>query len=207
MSAVSVVRRRLAGDFEVDEWGLDADAVSVLSPLFGLRWSIDVSGAASVPRSGGALLVHNRRFGRSEPFVVARAVRLEAGRQVRVAGAPDVPVVGPAVRRLGAVLHQSDEIASVLRAGHVVAVGLGRTPSNRSAVGAVDVDSMAEARRIGVPVHPVGLIGREHRRRWRVAIGTAMGTEWGTGEPDDPGAAEAVRVAVAGLIGADGAGR
>lgn len=207
MSAVSVVRRRLAGDFEVDEWGFDADAVAAFSSVFGLRWSIEVSGAALLAQSGPALLVYNRRFGSSEPFVAARAVRLETGRQVRVAGAPDLPVVGPVLRRLGAVLHQPDEIASVLRAGHVVAVGLGRTPSHRSAAGVVDVGSIAEARRLGAPVHPVGLIGHEHRRHWRVAIGADMGSDWNGREPDDPDVAEAVRTAVAGLIGAGRAGK
>jgi hypothetical protein len=202
MSAVALVRRRLAGDFEVDEWGLDPDVVSVLSPLFGLRFSLDVSGARHLPESGPALLVYNRGFGTSEPFVVARAVRLETGRHLRVAGAPDLPVAGPMLRRIGGVLDRPDEIASVLRVGHLAGVALGRGLDPRARTGAPDVATIAEARRAGVPVHPVGLTGREYRRRWRVAIGPALATAWTDGPLGDAALADAVRSAVESLTAA-----
>jgi len=200
MSAVALVRRRLAGDFEVDEWGLDPDVVSVLSPLFGLRFSLDVRGAQHLPGQGPALLVYNRRFGSSEPFVVARAVRLETGRHLRVAGVPDLPVAGPMLRRIGGVLDRPDEIASVLRVGHLAGVALGRGLDPRSRTGAPDVATIAEARLAEVPVHPVALIGKESRRGWRVEIGPAMATSWTEGPLGDAALADALRSAIESLL-------
>lgn len=199
MSAASRIRRRLAGDFEVDEWGLDSDLVETLSPLFSLRWSIEVQGAERLD-DGPALLVYNRRFGPSEPFVVARAIRSATGRHLRVAGVPDVMIAGPILRRLGAVLDRPDEIGSVLRAGHLVGVALGRTFDLRPRAGAVDLDPIAEARRLGVPIHPVALRGSEPRRRWLVTIGAAVESDSGDGPVGDAELARTVREQVDDLI-------
>ena len=43
-SGAGVARRRLTGAYDVDEWGLDPDLVSLADPLFGVRWNIHVIG-------------------------------------------------------------------------------------------------------------------------------------------------------------------
>jgi hypothetical protein len=165
------VRSRLDGAYEVDPWGLDVDLVQTLSPLFGLRFGIDIDRPERLPVKGPALLVANRRFGLSEPFVLARGVRLATGRVVRTVGVPDVAPLGPVLRRLGGVLARPDEVAGLLRAGEVVGVLLDRDVRQRAHAGAVPSALFAPAFELGVPVVPVALVGREVGRAWRVRLG------------------------------------
>ena len=111
-----MLRRRVDGTFEVDEWGLDPDLVALVEPVVGLRWRVSVEGGQHVPGAGPALVVHNRRAGLSEPFVVVRAVWLAARRHARPVGAPDVAPVGTLLRHLGGVLDHAGEVAGLLRA-------------------------------------------------------------------------------------------
>lgn len=191
--------RRARGEHAVDEWGLDPELVGLGDPLFGLRWDIRVEGAERLPAVGGAVVVWNRRSGLSEPWVLGRGIRRAAGRYVRVVGAPDVAPVGPLVRRLGAVLDRPDEIRGLLRAGHLVGVPAARQVRGRDRVGAVDPDRLRPALEVGVPVHPVALLGREVGRAWQVVVGPPVSV------PDEgPGRAErlseATRTAVHALL-------
>ena len=132
---VELARRRLRGTYAVDEWGLDHDLVGLLDPLLPLRWDVEVDGADRLPADGPALVVYNRRFGWSEPLVVAHGLRRETGRTVRPAVAADLAPAGPVLRRLGAVLAVPSEWTSLLRAGEVVVVGLDRQLSSRRRAG------------------------------------------------------------------------
>lgn len=174
MSEQSLLRRRFDGSYTVDEWGLDHDLVQLVSPAFALRWQVAVEGEESLPATGPALLVFNRRFGFSEPFVVSRAVRQATGRYVRVTGAPDVAPIGPALRRLGAVLARPDEVAGLLRADHLVALGLGASPRRRQLAGTAPAPLLAPALATGTPVFPVAVTGREVGRSWHLTIGPAI---------------------------------
>ena len=171
----SLLRRRLDGSYTVDEWGLDTDLVQLVSPALAIRWQVDVDGIDNVPVSGPALLVFNRRFGFSEPFVVSRGIRQATGRHVRVTGAPDIAPVGPALRRLGAVLARPDEVAGLLRADHLVAVALTTSPRHRQLAGTAPAALLASALATGAGVFPVAVTGREIGRRWRLVIGPAIG--------------------------------
>jgi hypothetical protein len=171
MTVAQLVRRRFDGTNPVDEWGLDADLMRAVAPLFGLRWSVDVDGAEQVPAAGPVLLVASRRLGLSEPFVVAAGVGRATGRLVRPLGVPDVAPVGPVLRRLGGVLDRPDELAGLLRAGELAAAFCGRQPRPRHRAGAVDPAVAAAAIATGAPVLPVAAVGREAGRRWRIVIG------------------------------------
>ena len=65
------LRRRVNGDYVVDEWGFDRDFVRLASPLFRVRWTIETHNSSAIPGTGPALLVFNRTIGLSEPFVLA----------------------------------------------------------------------------------------------------------------------------------------
>src|SRR3954470_10368172 len=151
MAEQSVLRRRLDGSYTVDEWGLDEDLVQFVSPFLAVRWQIAVDGAEELPDDGPAVRVFNCRSGISEPFVVARGVRQATGRCVRAAGAPDVAPVGPALRRMGAVLARPDELTGLLRADEVVAVGLRPAPRRHHA-GEPPAQLLAPALAVGAPV-------------------------------------------------------
>lgn len=169
-SAPDLLRRRAAGTFPVDPWGLDTDLVALLAPAARLRWDIDVTGRLDLP-DGPVALVMNRRFGLSEPWVVAEAMRRVADRHVRFVGVPDVAPVGPALRRLGAVIDRPDEIAGLLRAGEMVGIGLSVEPRRRHHAGGLHPEVLAPVVETGAPVVPVAVLGRELGRRWRVVVG------------------------------------
>ena len=157
------VHRRATGSFAVDEWGLDPEMVSLANPIFGLRWDIEVQGADQLPALGGAVLVFNRRFGVSEPWVVARGIRQATGRFVRTVGVPDVAPIGPFLRRFGGVLDRTDEIAGLLRSGQLVGLPMSRDLRSRERVGSLDVERLEAAIETGCPVVPVALVGPRAR--------------------------------------------
>ncbi|MCU1453162.1 MAG: hypothetical protein JWN46_1308 [Acidimicrobiales bacterium] len=165
------VRRRMDGDFDVDEWGLDPDLVHLVNPVLAARWRIEVRGAENLPVVGPAVLAFNRRFGLSEPWVLARGMRISGGRFVRTIGIPDVAPVGPVMRRMGGVLDRPDEISGLLRAGQLVGVPMQRQVRPRAVAGELTVASLEPALATGAPVLPVALVGRECGRRWRVLVG------------------------------------
>jgi hypothetical protein len=173
-TVVAHLQRRAVGAYDVDEWGLDPELVSLANPVFGLRWDIDVQGADHLPAVGGAVLVFNRRFGVSEPWVLARGIRQATGRFVRTVGVPDVAPVGPFVRRFGGVLDRTDEIAGLLRAGQLVGLPMSRGLRTRERVGQLEVERLEAAIETGCPVVPVALVGRELGRAWRVVVGEPL---------------------------------
>jgi hypothetical protein len=170
-SLVGAATRRVRGTYDVDEWGLDPDLVAAADPVFAARWDIEVRGAERLPAVGGAVLVFNRRFGISEPWVLARGIRRATGRFVRTVGAPDVAGVGPFVRRFGGVLDRTDEIAGLLRAGQLVGLPTARDLRSRERVGPLEVARIEAALETGSPVVPVAMVGREVGRAWQLVVG------------------------------------
>jgi len=167
---LGLLRRRLRGSYDIDDWGLDPELIALAEPFVGARWEVEVDGAHRIPGTGGALLVYNRQVGLSEPWVLAHGVRRTAGRFVRTVGLLDVAPLGPLLRRFGAVVDRDDEVEGLLRAGQVVAVPLSRRVEP-GRPGSLDPRRIAAARRAGVPVLPVALVGHEATRRWRVVVG------------------------------------
>jgi len=163
--------RRVQGRHHVDEWGLDPELVALAGPTLSLRWDIEVIGAERIPALGGGVLVFNRRFGWSKPWVLARGVRQASGRFVRTVGVPDLAPVGPFLRRFGGVLDRPDEIAGLLRAGHLVGLPTAPHRWSRQRAGALSVDRLEAALETSAPVIPVALVGREAGRAWRVVVG------------------------------------
>jgi hypothetical protein len=168
------MRHRIDGTNPIDEWGLDIELIDAVSPLLSLRWQIDVEGADHVPARGGAALLFNRRLGLSEALVLARGLRLATGRCVRWVGAPDLAVAGPIARRFGGVLSAEHEVASLLRAGELVAVPLGREVVRRAHAGTVPPQHVAPIVAAGAAVVPAAVVGREAGRRWRVLVGEPL---------------------------------
>jgi 1-acyl-sn-glycerol-3-phosphate acyltransferase len=167
---LDVLRRRWSGEYEIDEWGYDRDLVDLLDPLLGIVWDVRVAGAENLP-AGPALLVTNRRAGLVEPFALARGIRRATGRRVRFVGIPDVPVVGAGLRRVGGAMHRPCEIASLLRAGHLVTLPLARRWRRKREAGVLTPDVLEPAVALEVPVVPVALAGGEITGRWRVLVG------------------------------------
>jgi len=197
---VAPMWRRAQGRFDMDEWGLDPDLVAMADPAFALRWDIAVTGADHLPAVGGAVLVFNRRFGVSEPWVLARGVRQASGRFVRTVGVPDVAPIGAFLRRFGGVLDRTDEIAGLLRAGQLVGLPMSREVRTRERVGQLEVARIEAAIATGSPVVPVALVGRESGRSWAIVVGEPISPSVDAGPLAAAELAEATRRAVQGLV-------
>lgn len=168
------LRRRVSGGYTIDEFGLDVELIELLDPLFSMRWKVDIRGQEAIPKEGPAVIVANRRFGISEPVALGRGIRLATGRRVRFLGIPDVAPVGPVLRRMGGALNRPEEMASLLRMGHVVSVPLKRSLRRRNHAGIVPGFELEPAIALDVPVIPAAVVGHEWSRTWKVVIGAPL---------------------------------
>jgi 1-acyl-sn-glycerol-3-phosphate acyltransferase len=183
-SPVTALRRRLDGRYPRDPFGLDPHLQDLLSPLFGLIARVEVTGGDNIPARGPALLVSNRGFGLLEPAALGVSVRRVRGRRLRIIGTPELPVFGDALRALGGIPAYPDDVAALLRAGHLAAVPLGPTWL-RTGVGTPPLELLLAA--TGFPLVPVAVVPGGPLglpvRPWRVLVGEAIVTP---GDPDDP---------------------
>lgn len=200
---LGALRRRLDGRFAVDEFGGDPHLMDLIAPLTApIR--VEVEHGDHLPHSGAALLVSNRGVGLLGPFVLGRAVRLTVGRRLRVAGAPEVPVIGPLARKFGSVGYRPADVAALLRAGHLAAAPLGPTWF-RSGLGEPPRELVAAT--LGFPVVPIAIKPGGPAslpiRPWRVVVGAPLITPSGAYADDHLAAAELaedVRRAVRALL-------
>ncbi|HVN50612.1 MAG TPA: hypothetical protein VMT43_04225 [Acidimicrobiales bacterium] len=196
----ALVYRRVTGRHQVDEWGLDRDLVAAVVPLARLRWSVRAEGDQHIPEIGPALLVHTRRLGISEPAAVGMAVRRVTGRPLRVAGVPSRGPLAWSGRRLGGVPSNVDDLRSLLRAGELVALGLGRELLHPYHAPPVPVPPVEVALALGVPILPVAVVGMEPARRWVVRVGQPLVTRRRAATGDPTELAEATRARLQRLL-------
>jgi len=200
---IAWLRRRLDGRFAVDEFGGDPHLMDLLAPLPAAAIRVEVEHAERVPRTGAALLVCNRGFGLAEPLVLGFAIRRACARRLRVVGAPEVPILGPFTQKLGAIGYRPDDVAAMLRAGHLVGAPLGMTWM-RSGAGEPPWTLLAST--LGSPVVPIAIrpggpfglpLGIWPAPPWRVVVGEALLPPAGTRAHDQLAAAELAEQVVA----------
>ncbi len=200
----SIIARRVSGRYVVDEWGLDADLRRAVSRLARIRWSLRLEGETVVPEHGAALFVHNRRVGLSESAVLAAAVGHATDRPLRVTGLPPalgpIAPLAPLARRLGAVPGHPADLRSLLRAGEVVGVPLGREIRHPFHVGPVPQAPIAAALAAGAPIIPVAVLGVELGRWWTVRFGRPLVTRRRRSSGDPAELAEATRLELQHLV-------
>jgi hypothetical protein len=176
-SPVAFARRRLDGRFRIDAFGGDAQLMDLSGRVLEVGLRVEVEHGGRLPRIGGALVVANRGLGVLEPAVLTIAVRQAVNRRLRVIGAPDVPVLGDILRKIGAIGYRADDVAALLRAGHLAAAPLGPTWL-RPGAGAPPRELLAAV--VGFPVVPVAVLpggpGRLPIRPWRVIVGPVVET-------------------------------
>jgi hypothetical protein len=171
--AVPVVRRRVTGRYEVDDWGRDPELVRLAGRLAWMRWSINVGGAEHLRHRRGTLVVTNARRFALTPVMVAFALGRELERPVRFVGHSDAIPTGPWLRRVGALLDHPKETAGALRAGEVVVVGTSPSSHQRHA-GEVPLHHIEAASAAGAIVHAAAAISSPISRHARVEVGTAI---------------------------------
>jgi 1-acyl-sn-glycerol-3-phosphate acyltransferase len=177
-TALAFLRRRLTGDYVVDDLGFDAELTEallpVLRPLYRSWFRVEVRGIENVPATGGALVVANHSGAIALDAVMTQlAVHDEhpAHRHLRLLGADLVfalPVVGELARKTGTTLASNADAERLLRAGELVGVwpegfkGIGKPFSERYKLqrfGRGGFVSAALAAK--VPIVPCSIVGAE----------------------------------------------
>ena len=176
-SPLAFARRRFDGEFHIDAFGGDGQLMDLAGLVLAFGVRVEVEHAERLPRIGGALVVANRGLGIIEPVALAIAVRAAVARRLRVIGAPDAPVLGDVLRKIGAVGYRADDVAALLRAGHLAAAPLASTWF-RSGAGAPPRELLAAV--LGYPVVPAAVLpggpGPLPIRPWRVIVGPVVET-------------------------------
>ena len=177
---LAFLRRRLTGDYAVDEYGFDPDltenvALPLLRPLYGRWFRVEANGVENIPTTGGALLVANHAGGlwALDALMTAVAVREQTpgGRYLRMLGADLVfrtPALGTLARRTGSTLACHADAQRLLSAGELVGVwpegfkGIGKPFRDRYQLQRFGRGGFVQAAiAAGVPIVPVSIVGSE----------------------------------------------
>jgi 1-acyl-sn-glycerol-3-phosphate acyltransferase len=201
---LAAARRRFMGRYPVDPFGLDPQLADLAAPVMAAMIRVQTSGGEHVPDHGPAVIVANRGFGIAEPTALGIAVQHATGRRVRFVGAPQMPIIGPLTRRLGAIASTDDDVVAALHAGHLVGLPLSPTWM-RTGAGAVPLavaPAMTHAPIVPAAVQTVGRLGTV-LGAWQVRFGPVV-TLPETYDRDDPIAAarfaDEVRRSVAAVL-------
>ncbi len=177
LELIEFLRSRLAGDYEVDEFGFDpefADAIprNLLRPLYDHWFRVEVRGAENIPAEGGALIVANHSGALPmDALMTAVAVREERERHLRILGGDLVfqtPFLAGLARRGGATLASAPDAERLLSNGELVGVwpegykGIGKPFSERYKLQRFGRGGFVSAAlRTGVPIVPCSIVGAE----------------------------------------------
>jgi 1-acyl-sn-glycerol-3-phosphate acyltransferase len=178
--ALAFLRRRLTGDYDVDEFGFDPDLVeSVLLPLarqlYRGWFRTEVNGVQNLPADSGALIVGNHAgaLWAMDGAMTATAVHEETAnhRFLRMLGADIVfttPVLGTTARKAGTTLACNPDAERLLATGELVGVwpegfkGIGKPFSERYKLQRFGRGGFVSAAlRTGTPIIPTSIVGSE----------------------------------------------
>ncbi|WP_415004049.1 lysophospholipid acyltransferase family protein [Aeromicrobium sp.] len=172
----AALRRRLSGDYEVDEFGFDPQITDVLvgavEPLAEKWFRLEVRGVENIPATGGALLVANHSGTVPiDGLITGYAVKKYAGRNLRPLGADlvfSLPFVGQVARKVGATLACTEDAERLLSSGELAGVwpegfkGIGKPYAERYKLQRFGRGGfVSSAMRAQVPIVPVSIVGAE----------------------------------------------
>ncbi|HVQ93227.1 MAG TPA: lysophospholipid acyltransferase family protein [Mycobacteriales bacterium] len=177
--ALAFLRRRITGDYEVDEFGFDPDLTDHLlappfRPLYSRWFRVEASGMANVPDAGGALVVANHSGTIPLDALMTTLALLDhhpAHRHLRALGADLVfrtPVLGAVARKAGNTLACNPDAERLLSSGELVGVwpegfkGTGKPYADRYKLQRFGRGGFVSAAlRTGVPIIPCSIVGAE----------------------------------------------
>lgn len=176
-SFLAFLRRRLTGDYTVDEYGFDAEItqrffMSAIRPVAEKWFRIEVRGVENIPADGGALVVSNHSGTIPvDGLMTTLAVHDHGHRFLRPLGADLVfrlPVVSEIARKGGVTLACNEDAERMLRGGEIVGVwpegfkGIGKPYSERYKLQRFGRGGFVSAAiRTGVPIIPTSVVGAE----------------------------------------------
>jgi 1-acyl-sn-glycerol-3-phosphate acyltransferase len=176
---LAFVRRRLTGEYGVDEFGFDPELTEeILAPLARLFherwWRVDWIAPENVPSDGPVLLVSNHAGTVPWDAIVMKFGVLDhhpAHRHVRLLAADlafRMPFIGALARKSGNTLACAEDAFRLLDAGEVLGVfpegfkGVGKNFRDRYRLQRFGRGGFIEiALRAGCPIVPVSIVGSE----------------------------------------------
>jgi len=178
-ATLAFVRRRLSGNYTVDDFGFDEDFTEnaylpLLRPLYKSWFRVEVRGIENIPSAGGALIVANHSGTVAlDSLMTQVAVHDEHPdhRFLRMLGADLVfktPIVGAVARKSGCTLAANPDAERLLASGELVGVwpegfkGVGKPFSERYKLQRFGRGGfVAAALRTSVPIVPCSIVGAE----------------------------------------------
>ncbi|MEU3662752.1 lysophospholipid acyltransferase family protein [Streptomyces sp. NPDC032940] len=178
-AGLAFLRRRLTGDYEVDDFGYDAELtdqvlMSLLRPMYEKYFRVEVKGVENIPAEGGALIVANHSGTLPlDGLMMQVAVHDHhpADRHLRLLAADLVfvlPVVNELARKLGHTLACAEDAERLLAQGELVGVmpegfkGIGKPFGERYKLQRFGRGGfVSTALRQGAPIVPCSIVGAE----------------------------------------------
>ncbi|WP_274561244.1 lysophospholipid acyltransferase family protein [Streptomyces spiramyceticus] len=176
---LAFLRRRLTGDYEVDEFGYDEELtdkvlMSLIRPLYEKYFRVEVKGIENIPSEGGALIVANHSGTLPLDGLMLQAAVHDshpAGRHLRLLAADLVfmlPVVNELARKAGHTLACAEDAEELLGRGELVGVmpegfkGIGKPFGERYKLQRFGRGGfVSTALRAGAPIVPCSIVGAE----------------------------------------------
>ncbi|PXX65024.1 1-acyl-sn-glycerol-3-phosphate acyltransferase [Nocardia tenerifensis] len=172
-------RRRITGDYQVDEFGFDEHLLEsvilpALRPMSELWFRVEASGVEHLPEAGGALIVANHagtipldglmlQLAVHDRHPKQRALRLLAADLIF-----ETPVLGALARKAGHTLACREDAERLLRSGELTGVfpegfkGVGKQYADRYKLQRFGRGGfVAAAVRTGAPIIPCSIVGSE----------------------------------------------
>ncbi len=174
---LAFLRRRLSGQYEVDDFGFDAELTDeVFHPLLRLLYRdwfrTEVSGVEHLPSEGGGLVVGNHSGTLAwDALMLSVAVNDEHKRHLRLLGADLVfrmPVISELARKSGVTVACNPDAERLMSTGELVGVfpegfkGIGKPWTERYKLQRFGRGGFVSAAlRTGTPIIPVAIVGAE----------------------------------------------
>lgn len=174
---LAFLRRRVTGDYTVDEYGLDSELsqkllMAAVAPLAEKWFRVEVRGVENIPTDTGALIVSNHSGTIPvDGIITMYSVLKHTGRHIRPLGADLVfrlPFVSELARKGGATLACNEDAVRMLARGELAAVwpegfkGIGKPYSERYKLQRFGRGGFVSAAvRTGVPIVPCSVVGAE----------------------------------------------
>ncbi len=177
--ALAFLRRRITGDYKVDDFGFDAELtdrvlLAPFRPLYKRWFRIETRGLENIPDEGGALLVANHSGTVAIDSMMTQLAIWDhhpAHRKLRMLGADFVfqlPVVAELSRKAGHTLACAPDAERLLSSGELVGVwpegfkGVGKPFSERYKLQRFGRGGfVAAALRTKTPIIPCSIVGAE----------------------------------------------
>ncbi len=178
-SGLAFLRRRITGDYDVDEFGFDPELTdyvlaAAFRPLYDRWFRVETRGLENVPDDGSALVVANHSGTIPLDAVMTTLAILDhhpQRRHLRTLGADLIfalPFLAPLARKAGNTLACNADAERLLRSGELVGVwpegfkGIGKPFADRYKLQRFGRGGFVSAAlRTGAPIVPCSIVGAE----------------------------------------------